>query len=495
MRIIASLGLLLAVACDDGGSSEVTPDGGSPGDGDVGDGDGDGDGDGADAGDGDIGDGDGDVTPFDSGTPSDAAVDITLPMHVDDFYIASGYIGNYTGIVESPCPEAGPSGELKYCHQFTYDKGSMWGGGVYWQSPANNWTAPGPLVPPGAKAIQFWAWGLAGGEIVKFGAGEPDSGTEAPDFFHVETAFTLTTTPKLYTVSLEGVTYTTVASAFFWAGESGTIFIDDIEWTADPNTVPDDAGVTDSGTEPVVDGGPLPDGGSEPSDGGVIVPPEPQTLLMVDDVYARSGYLGNAAGIMESACPAVGPSGDLKYCHEYTWTKGSDWGGGVFWQYPANQWNGPGYPMPKGATEIRLWAWSTTNGQIINVGAGIGGDGTQPPDYFHTEHAITLGTTPAEYTISLSGISYDQVAGAFVWSGGGSGTIFLDGIRWVGYPVVEDDAGTGPGPDAGTTPVDAGTTPVDAGVEFDAGTSMDASVPDDAGAALVDAAVGADAGP
>ena len=495
MRIIATLGLSLAVACDDGGSGQVTPDGGKPGDGDVGDGD-VGDGDGADAGDGDIGDGDGDVEPFDAGTPADAAVDITLPMHVDDFYVASGYIGNFAGITQEPCGAAGPSGVDKYCHKFTYEPGSEWGTGVFWQSTANDWISPGLDIPEGAKAIQFYAWGLTGGEVVKFGAGMGGvSGTDVPDHFHFESPFTLTTTPTRYTLSLDGVGYDAVAGAFMWAaGGSGTFFVDDIVWTADPAIMPDDAGVTDSGTEPVLDGG------SE-SDGGTVVVP-PQLPIMVDDYYYASGYIGNAGGIVHSACTDVNPSGNPKYCHKYTWTQGSEWGGGVFWQTPLNQWNGPGFAMPKGAVEIRVWAWSPTNGQKIKIGAGIGGDGTQPPDYFHTEHEITLGTTPAEYTVDLTGINYNTVAGGFMWAAVGGGTIFLDGIRWVGPPVVEEDAGTGPGPDAGTTPADAGTTPADAGTTpadagtpgFDAGVDLDAGAALDAGASL-DAAVAVDAGP
>jgi hypothetical protein len=86
--------------------------------------------------------------------PPDAA--IPLPVVVDTFYAASGYMGDGATMgsiaATADCPMRGP-GNIGNCAKFTYTPiagGLMWGG-VYWQSPANNWgTLPGKHIEAGA---------------------------------------------------------------------------------------------------------------------------------------------------------------------------------------------------------------------------------------------------------------------------------------------------------------------------------------------------------
>jgi hypothetical protein len=172
-----------------------------------------------------------DMTP-DSGTPMTG----DLPFVVDSRYAPSGYMGDAIPghVVEGSCPERGGE-ERGACHAFVYTKpetGSLGFGGVYWQFPANNWgEAPGYAMPKGAVAVSFYAWSDTDGLGAIFQAG-----INAADGFEVKTStMALGTSPERFIVDLGGATYEEVAGAFAWsttapAGESHTIYIDDIVW-------------------------------------------------------------------------------------------------------------------------------------------------------------------------------------------------------------------------------------------------------------------------
>jgi hypothetical protein len=80
--------------------------------------------------------------------------------------------------------------------------------------------------------VSFYAWGAAGGEIIKFEAG---NGLTKTDGFQVSTTVTLTTAPSPYEFSLVGVQYTcqSVRLGFGWYTNRAvavTFYIDNIQW-------------------------------------------------------------------------------------------------------------------------------------------------------------------------------------------------------------------------------------------------------------------------
>jgi hypothetical protein len=200
----------------------------------------------------------------------------SLPFAVDEFFTASGWMGDVTAIamdgscgaspdasapdagggLDARTPDAAPSDAgpsdtstsdagtrdagtripTAKCWAVTYtpaDGGQGWAG-VDWQFPANNWgTMNGRVIPRGAKRVRFYAWGVAGGEAVSFNVGY---GFTSPDQFGITLANQLlTTTPTAYELDLTGIEYTCPSArmGFGWT-TSGTspikFYIDDVEW-------------------------------------------------------------------------------------------------------------------------------------------------------------------------------------------------------------------------------------------------------------------------
>lgn len=156
---------------------------------------------------------------------------LAAPYGVDGPFVASGYMGDGAagGVAAVECPRRGAVDAAGACHGFRWTPGGDGWAGVYWQSPANNWGAlPGQPIPPGAREIDFVAWGAAGGEAVRFMAGYADS-----DGFAVQRDVVLDAAPRRYTLSLAGVDYDDVRAGFGWVAERGgplTFYVDDITW-------------------------------------------------------------------------------------------------------------------------------------------------------------------------------------------------------------------------------------------------------------------------
>jgi hypothetical protein len=181
-------------------------------------------------------------------------------------------------------------------------------------------------------------------------------------------------------------------------------------------------------------------GGDAGGGGGTMTDDLP---FVVDSSYTPSGYMGDAipGNVVETACPER--AGEQRgSCHGFVYTKpatGSMNFGGVYWQYPANNWGeAPGYAMPQGAVAVTFYAWSDTDGLGAIFQAGI-----NAADHFEVKTSTTtLGTSPKRFVVDLMGASYDEVAGAFAWSTqapvGESHTIYIDDIVWVSeYPDVD----------------------------------------------------------
>jgi hypothetical protein len=168
------------------------------------------------------------------------------------------------------------------------------------------------------------------------------------------------------------------------------------------------------------------------------VPTPPNQLpLAVTDFYFLSGYFSEVKGAddwqvtYESKSPGACPqrAGDQRGdCMAVIYDRDPDQDGsgpnysGWYWQYPENNWGqdndgdgqpdlGEGWDMPQGATQVSFWAWGAVGGELVNFKAGIqSADGFERPSGPHT-----LTTTPTQYSIDLSGVSYEGVTGGFAW--------------------------------------------------------------------------------
>jgi hypothetical protein len=164
-----------------------------------------------------------------------------IPFAVDDYYYASGYMGDGAApgrVVHADCTSAPGGGGYGKCHQFTYKPSVDNWAGVFWQFPDGNWglgSDLGHTLPAGATKVTFRAWGAAGGESVNFAVG-----MMTPDGFNKELpGVSLTTEPQSLTLELGGTQYSHVIGAFAWtiaipegttAPESISFYVDDIRW-------------------------------------------------------------------------------------------------------------------------------------------------------------------------------------------------------------------------------------------------------------------------
>lgn len=164
----------------------------------------------------------------------DAGSGVGLPLTVDDWFAAGGYMGDgeQPGAVvdDEECAATRPGGGRGLCHRFTWDPATAGWAGVYWQHPEGNWGAmPGLPAPTGATRVTFYAWGAQGGEVVSFMVGMAD-----PDGFEVKQDVVLTATPAQYTLDLSDAVYDRVIGGFGWVSEGSAVpvefYVDDIVW-------------------------------------------------------------------------------------------------------------------------------------------------------------------------------------------------------------------------------------------------------------------------
>jgi hypothetical protein len=153
-----------------------------------------------------------------AGAPPPSAA--ALPMTVSDHFRPTGGMGDgaVVGSVTFGTDAAACAGEpaaanVGTCYAVTYNPQPIAAGapstwaGFYWQYPDNNWGTSDPqLVASGAKAITFYAKGVAGGEKITFKAGGIN-GTPFSDAFSIENTFTLTTGWKQYSLPMTNLTY------------------------------------------------------------------------------------------------------------------------------------------------------------------------------------------------------------------------------------------------------------------------------------------------
>jgi hypothetical protein len=161
--------------------------------------------------------------------------------------------------------------------------------------------------------------------------------------------------------------------------------------------------------------------------------------VAVDDLFAASGYEGEGVTpnvITETnACPQRAGAKKGK-CHKFTWqpenTAGELGWAGVVWQFPANNWGTQAgqTSIPKGAQSISFWAWGSQGGETVQFLAGLPGF-----DSFNVSTTpMSLTTTPTQFTINLSKISYSSVISGFGWVDNVHGSdpivFYIDDIEW-----------------------------------------------------------------
>jgi hypothetical protein len=164
---------------------------------------------------------------------------LPLAIYADDAepspFVPSGYMGNTKAITLSPdCSEQPHTGET--CLKVEYGAADNWGG-VLWQSPANDWKGerPGGLNFTGATALEFWARGAAGGEVVTFLFGTADGDTPYRDTARGEIKeVRLINEWQKYRIPLEGRDLSRIKTGFGWSlggqGKDVVFYLDDIRY-------------------------------------------------------------------------------------------------------------------------------------------------------------------------------------------------------------------------------------------------------------------------
>ena len=164
--------------------------------------------------------------------------------------------------------------------------------------------------------------------------------------------------------------------------------------------------------------------------------------LLVSNRFIASGYYddsGTEMTVLSSAAPWSWPTlpqrapGALGDEFRIEWKPSVRDFVGLEWQYPANNWTGPGLCIEDGASKVQFQARGEVGGELVMFGA----QGTSLPE-------VELTTTWATYELPLDGVAYNQdvlpggVRNAFsiklTHPGMGHQVIQVDDIRWVGVP-------------------------------------------------------------
>jgi hypothetical protein len=190
-------------------------------------------------------------------------------------------------------------------------------------------------------------------------------------------------------------------------------------------------------------------GTSAGGSGGVELPGVgPASLpLVVDAFYAPSGYMGDGEATGNVVMTPVSDTdttcnGDrakvdaVGNCHHVTYTvAGLGWAG-VYWQYPANNWGThPGLTVPPGATRVVFSAKGAQGVEIVDFSAGLQTTDTPYGDSFTVKSTVNLTAAWQEYSLDLTGQSYDVVIAPFEWAAGEALNpnpieFYVDDIHW-----------------------------------------------------------------
>jgi hypothetical protein len=171
----------------------------------------------------------------------------------------------------------------------------------------------------------------------------------------------------------------------------------------------------------------------------------------VDAFHVPSGFMGQGslmpcpitalpnAMMDDSTCGGKrAPGMPVGACHTFIYTPstavGADAWAGVFWTFGDGNWDLPGIKIAAGAKEIHFYARADSD-VTVKFSAGMG----DKSDAFHTGDDMPIALTKdwKEYSISLAGIKYTTVNGAFAWAidnmeqtGKPPFKFYIDDIEW-----------------------------------------------------------------
>ncbi|MEM9347207.1 MAG: glycoside hydrolase family 2 TIM barrel-domain containing protein [Planctomycetota bacterium] len=153
-------------------------------------------------------------------------------------WVPAGYMGNTAAIQVNLGWVDNPKNGVS-CLKLTYTASDEWGG-VVWQDPINDWgDRDGGYDLRGATALEFWARGEKGGEVVTFGFGVLDAGKKYPDSGSGELKeVRLTDEWRKYRIELgNDVDLQRIKTGFYWStagqGKPVTFYLDDVGYVGD----------------------------------------------------------------------------------------------------------------------------------------------------------------------------------------------------------------------------------------------------------------------
>ena len=141
-------------------------------------------------------------------------------------------------------------------------------------------------------------------------------------------------------------------------------------------------------------------------------------------------FSGNPNDVLNVSCTENPKS--QKYCIKIDYTRGSKGWGGIYWQYPENNWGDhPGYNI-SGANKLTFWAKGEMGGEKAKfIVGGINSSGKPYRDSFESSTGVIgLTTDWRKYTIDLKNNNLTDVIGGFCWVADRGSTIYLDDIQF-----------------------------------------------------------------
>jgi hypothetical protein len=172
-------------------------------------------------------------------------------------------------------------------------------------------------------------------------------------------------------------------------------------------------------------------------------PVEPVPVpFAVSDYYSPDGFWGDGEtfGFMDvqRVCPDR-PAEAQGDCYTVTYRPGPKRYGGIFWQYPHNNWGFErGRQIAAGATRITFTVKGAAGGEVVGFSAGQPGKLAHADGFSLSTQKATLGTAWAPQEMLLRGEPYngkDGLLGAFevvfeAPPGDGATVFYLTDIRW-----------------------------------------------------------------
>jgi exo-beta-1,3-glucanase (GH17 family) len=161
--------------------------------------------------------------------------------------------------------------------------------------------------------------------------------------------------------------------------------------------------------------------------------------------FVPSGWMGDIGNITLFECDRCDPhSGEMAIRASFSATGTLGWGG-IYWQYPANNWGNIGYGLDlRGADRLTFWARSEASAWVKFLIGGIGypvdhqgrADCAHPSEPYpdsvcpKIERWVLLSPDWTEHTIDLHQYSRDlsKVVGGFGWVAENSVTFYLDDV-------------------------------------------------------------------